>query len=98
MGTVGKDTLIGGEGNDRFVFIKSYSLNAVINDFKIGQDRIDVYGSKGPKGFDDLQLSMDNHNAVITFSDTQHVTLKGVDIDDLQASDFLFQPQDYLMG
>jgi len=92
-GGVGNDRLNGGFGNDTFVFGRN-SGRDTIEDFAAGtdfdQDRIDVSGLKGVRDFDDLTLRTTGDGVMIIFDRTSRVTLEGVSINDLDASDFIF--------
>ena len=88
-GGAGDDTLDGGAGNDTFVFGASHG-NDTVEDFTDGEDTIDLSAITGLSGFADLTLTQSGDDITI---DTGQGTilLKDVDIDDLDATDFLFQ-------
>lgn len=104
VGGRGGDVLDGGKGNDKltggadadiFVFSTGDGRDK-ITDFDTSgwdADRIDLSGVRSITGFRDL---VHNHmwqrgsNVVIDGGDGERIVLKGVDIDDLEASHFIF--------
>jgi len=60
IGGEGKDSLSGGDGDDTFVFmpIDRKSPGDVINDFQVGQDRIDVSAYALENGLKDISFAM----------------------------------------
>ncbi|MCY4067159.1 MAG: calcium-binding protein, partial [Rhodospirillaceae bacterium] len=92
-GGAGDDTLYGGSGADAFVFKAGHGTDT-IGDFANGEDtiRIDTAGLTGVTGFDNLTITDDNGTAVIdlTGQGGGTIRLEGVDITDLDATDFAF--------
>lgn len=95
IGGTGNDTLIGGTGNDRltggkgadvFVFTQDDGTDR-ITDFRDGVDLIEIQGAVG--GFDDLEISQSNGNAVVSFEGTD-IILVGIDTNILTDADFIF--------
>ena len=91
----GDNTLEGGEGEDTFVFIPSPGggTNA-ITDFADGEDNIDMSRIEGISGFEDLTITADGNDAVIDLSGhgAGTIRLQNTSVDDLDATDFLFDP------
>ena len=88
----GNDNLTGSAGSDVFVFGPLSGNDSVFN-FDTAGDKIDLMGIAGVTGFADVQsyLSMDaTGNALISFSNQQTITLKGIDITSLNAGNFVF--------
>ena len=84
------DNLTGSSGADMFVFAQPIGNN-VIYSFDTAADKIDLIGFTGVTGFANLNIVNDaNGNAVVSISDGQTVTLKGVDAATLSAANFLF--------
>ena len=89
-GLSGADRLEGGEGADRFIFSHSDG-DDIILDFTDNEDLIDL--TELPlSGFDALVLSSDADGVTIdlTASGGGTILLEGFDIDNLDASDFIF--------
>ena len=88
----GDDNLTGSSGHDLFVFSQPIGHD-VIHSFDAASDQIDLIGYADFTGFGDIQAHMANDaagNALITLADGQSITLKGVDVASLTASDFVF--------
>jgi VCBS repeat-containing protein len=104
IGGVGADTLEGGEGNDTLtgsadadIFRVSEGQD-IVTDFLVGTDRVDV-GEAGFTSFAQLQpyLSEVDGNAVWSFlynGVVNTMTLQGVPLASLSASDFIFASPD----
>ena len=90
-GDEGADRLSGGNGSDRFTFVKGDNGTDTITDFVNTEDRIDLSGFAG-LSFSDLVISGGEDNSMIDLSahGGGRVVLQGVDVTDLDASDFLF--------
>ncbi len=95
-GGPGNDTLTGGAGNDTFIYQRIGESNTdLITDFTQGEDVIDV-SSLGIPDLETLLLFLDttvNGNTLISTSltgNTFQVEIQGVSINQLQASDFIF--------
>lgn len=91
-GGKGRDLLTGGDGADHFVFARG-SGRDVVTDFANGIDQIDLYGFG--KGFDTIEeikakALTDGNDVVLAFSTADRLTLTGVTIDQLDATDFRF--------
>lgn len=88
-GGSGNDWLTGGQGRDVFVFTKADEYSADrISDFASGQDRLDISGF----GFDDIgaiNVKQVDSDTLVTFADSNSVTLVDVDADQLSEQDFL---------
>ncbi len=83
----GVNSLIGGDGVDTFVL---GSGQDIISQFTIGQDRIDVR-ALSISGLSDLLLFGDTTSGVIASdSGVIHAVLRGVDVQQLTAADFIF--------
>ena len=90
-GGMGADRLTGGNGSDTFIFLPGDDNTDIITDFANGEDRIDLSGFSG-LSFSDLIISGDSDNSVIdlTAQGGGKIRLRGFNISDLDASDFLF--------
>jgi Ca2+-binding RTX toxin-like protein len=85
----GNDKLSGGTGADVFEFNHHADGHDVITDFEVGVDQIylPAYGWS----FDELILTQVGQKTVITANgDDFSITLRGTDITDLTADDFIF--------
>ena len=89
IGGRGADIMTGGNGPDTFLFGPNFG-NDVITDFKPHNDVIQFDHSLFAS-FADLHAADDGHgNTVITHDASDTVTLQGVALANLHASDFLF--------
>jgi hypothetical protein len=88
-GGAGDDTLKGGGGADHFVFAAG-SGHDTINDFVDGTDKLDLSSYAGITAFTDLSVADGDQGVVITLSETDTITLKGVTAEQITGSDFLF--------
>src|SRR3954469_10546376 len=89
IGGRGADIMTGGNGPDTFLFGPNFG-NDVITDFKPHNDVIQFDHSLFAS-FADLHAADDGHgNTVITYDASDTVTLQGVALANLHASDFLF--------
>ncbi len=90
----GDDTLYGGSGNDVFIFDYSSGLD-LVRDFVRGQDKVDI-SSFNISDWDVVQKLLSNDpqgNALITTvygNDQYQFFVQGINANQLQASDFLF--------
>ncbi|HYE42810.1 MAG TPA: M10 family metallopeptidase C-terminal domain-containing protein [Caulobacteraceae bacterium] len=89
IGEAGNDTLTGGAGSDAFQVTAAAFGNDVVTDFGAG-DYIRVTGIAGVDAFNDLTVSQNGANAVITFPDGSTITLNGVSAATVDAADFSF--------
>ena len=105
-GGTGNDTLFGDGGqsgddqyadgtptgetdNDTFVFAPGDGQD-VIKDFRDGEDLIDLTAFTGISGFDDISARQSGSNVVIDFNNDNSITLSNFNLNDLDASDFIF--------
>src|SRR5262249_58612165 len=93
-GNVGDDILIGGGGNDTFVFRAGFGHDA-IEDFHGGvgpSDQIALLGFEDVTTFDDVlaHAIQDGTNVVIDLGENNHLVLKDVVLATLAADDFRF--------
>lgn len=89
-GGAGNDLLTGSSGADTFVF-GVRSGHDTITDFTPGSDRIDLTARSGLNFrslLDDARQS--GRDTILRFDDDSRITLKGIDLDELKASDFTF--------
>lgn len=86
IGGKGIDELIGGRGSDRFV-VELNGENDLIKDFKNTFDRIVVLGNVD---FNDLDISQEKGNTIISVGNQEIATLRGVKQSLINAADFLF--------
>ena len=94
FGGKGDDVLKGGSGGDRFVFTNNFGQD-IITDFnaKSSREKIDLSSVRAITDFDDLQLNhmtQTGDDVMIRVSNNNHITLRNVDIDQLDAGDFIF--------
>ncbi len=88
IGGRGNDRLSGGSGRDYFLFEVGDGQDSIV-DFTIGQDTILLRGY-GIDSFDDIRALAQQRGSdtVITFATGQSLTLNGVQLTQLSASDF----------
>ena len=89
IGGVGADVLTGGAGDDLFRFASGDGADTIA-DFADGEDRIDLSGHTGITGFSDLTIRQSSGGVVIDLGGGDQITLSGVTVSELDASDFLF--------
>ena len=91
-GGAGDDTLYGGQGADTFVFRPGHG-NDTIKDFADGENQIDLTAMSGITGIDNLTITRDGSTAVVdlTAYGGGTIRLQNVDVDNLDAGDFLFR-------
>ena len=83
----GHDTLTGGNGADVFVFAAAEKGHDVITDFEDGQDLIQISGLS----FGALEMSQTADGVLVTSEAMSgQITLQGLSLTALDASDFLF--------
>jgi Ca2+-binding RTX toxin-like protein len=87
-GLGGDDLLKGGGGGDTFVFAPG-SGHDTVADFGHGADRIDLSGYADIRHFGDLDIAKQGHDAIITLSAMDTITLKDIAPHQLSASDFI---------
>ena len=87
-GGAGDDRLSGGAGNDTFVFQKGGGRD-VVSDFRADHDRIDASRLAGVDSMSDLRVMQVGHDTVLEHG-TDVLVLKGVNVSDLDNSDFIF--------
>ena len=90
-GGSGNDRLRGGDGSDTFVFRAGEDGVDIISDFTNGEDRIDLSDFSG-LSFSDLVKSGDPDSSAIDLTGRGggRIKLRGLDVADLDPSDFLF--------
>ena len=88
-GGVGADVLTGGAGDDLFRFAAGDGADTIA-DFADGEDRIDLRGHTGITSFGDLTITQSSGDVVIDLGGGDQITLSGVTVSELDASDFLF--------
>jgi Ca2+-binding RTX toxin-like protein len=91
-GAAGNDTLTGGTGGDTFVFNKGHDSDT-ISQFVDGEDIIYLSDFAGIDSFADLNgkitQAQPGADVIIDFGDGDTLTIKGVDLVDLNDDDFL---------
>ena len=88
----GDDTLTGSSSKDLFVFSQPIGDDAIYG-FNAGDDQIDLIGYAGFTGFDEVKNHLTtgtNGDAVLSLADGQSITLFGVAVESLGASNFVF--------
>ena len=90
-GGTGTDTLTGGAGADTF-FYRGGDGSDTITDFSDGEDKIDLRGLEDISGFEDLSTVQLGSFVTIDLHDHggRTIALENFDIQDLDATDFLF--------
>jgi Ca2+-binding RTX toxin-like protein len=88
IGGAGDDRLTGGSGHDVFVFQTGGGWDTV-TDFRNGHDKIDARSLSGVNSMSDLVL-MQSDNGVEIAHGSDILVLKGVNVSDLDNSDFIF--------
>ena len=86
-GGAGDDLLTGGEDADIFAFEGLFG-NDTVTDFESGVDRLD-FSDFGPDFGNDLVVSQDGEDALLTLSSDASVRLLGVNSEDLTDDDFI---------
>ncbi|MCV6584029.1 MAG: CHRD domain-containing protein [Marinibacterium sp.] len=86
-GKGGDDLLTGGDGADIFAFDGVFG-NDTVRDFESGSDRLD-FSDFGPDFAENLVVSQDGDDALLTFSSDASVRLEGVNANDLTEDDFI---------
>ena len=86
----GSDTIVGNRGADTFVFTGGRD---VVRDFTVGEDILDVSNSDlwqlRPRELLNDYTHQRGESVIIKY-DGERIVLRGVDLDDLSASDFIF--------
>lgn len=83
----GRQTMTGAAGRDTFI-ISTPGVNAVITDFRVGQDKLQ-FENLGQANRAGVRITSENGNAVITFAGNK-VTLTGVQASRIRVSDISF--------
>lgn len=86
IGGAGDDILTGGTGKNTFVFNEGFGRDVITN-FKTGRDVLqfgELFDS-----WDDILIEETEAGARIVYDEGNHVTLQGVEVSALSASDFL---------
>lgn len=87
-GGAGDDRMFGDAGRDVFIFAgRGYEGSDLIFDFESGRDHIRI--GAGLR-FEDLTIEGDATQTVISLETGTTVTLQGVDVNDIDAGDFIF--------
>lgn len=81
---LGADTLVGGAGRDKFVLKRRHGSD-LIRDFQIDEDSLDL---RGNLRFGRLTITQEGNKAVIAVGNDQLAVLKGVQVEQLTASQF----------
>ncbi len=89
IGGAGSDVLTGGAGDDLFRFASGDGADTIA-DFTDGEDRIDLEAYDLVGGFAGLNASQSGQDVVIDLGGGDRITLTGVELSTLDASDFLF--------
>ncbi|MEL6460441.1 MAG: serine hydrolase [Cyanobacteria bacterium J06621_15] len=85
-GDAGNDTLMGGLGNDVFVFQLNQGTDKIF-DFKVDDDLIDI--TNLGVGFEDIDITQQGKDAVITFDGADIAILQNVNADSLSEDNFV---------
>lgn len=88
-GGTGKDVMAGGSGADTFVF-NAGSHADTITDFEDGSDLLDFSGHAGITGMGDLKIGQNGNDVIINHGGNDEITLKNVDVADIDITDFVF--------
>lgn len=87
-GGAGNDLLTGGRNADKFIFTNG-SGRDVITDFEEGLDKLSFTRHDMANEFEDLAISTHGDGVKIVFG-ANYAILEGVDIEQIDASDFIF--------
>ena len=88
----GNDQLTGSSGKDLFVFAQPIGHDTIYS-FNTSEDQIDLVGYTRFANLEDVQRHLTEDgagNAVITLADGQSITLSGVPVSSLSATNFVF--------
>ena len=90
-GGAGNDMLSGGGGADIFGFGSNYGSD-IIDDFEIGQDRIDFSSHVGIADISDLIVAQSGDDTIISAADggDDSILLLDLNFQDIDEADFLF--------
>ena len=88
-GGTGRDVMSGGAGADVFVFGNG-SHKDTITDFEDGVDLLDFSADASVTSMADLAISQNGADVVINHGAGDEVTLKNIDIIDIDVTDFMF--------
>jgi serralysin len=91
-GGIGSDTLNGGKGADLLVFHADAAGHDLVQDFKIGEDRIEINAFAGSLA--DLDFSSMEKGTLITLGSDASIFLKSVKIGDLKDASFVLDAGD----
>jgi Ca2+-binding RTX toxin-like protein len=83
----GRQTMTGAAGSDTFI-VSTKGVDAVITDFKVGQDKL-RFENLGQPGKTGVRIVSEKGNAVIYFAGNK-VTLTGVQASKIRVSDISF--------
>ena len=93
-GGKGNDTLNGGGGADQFVFTKGHGDDVIVGfNANSAGEKIDLSAINGITGMQDLRnnhLSQSGQDVIIDTGSGNTITLRGVDLSDLDSGDFIF--------
>ncbi len=89
VGSIGSDVLTGGAGEDMFRFASGDGADTIA-DFTDGEDRIDLEAYDLAGGFAGLNLRQSGQDVVVELGGGDRITLTGVGLSTLDATDFLF--------
>lgn len=88
-GGIGRDQLTGGAGDDTFVF-GSGAQKDTIMDFQEGADLLDSSDHGSVNSMADLAISQNDADVVINHGGGDEITLRNVDILNIDVTDFIF--------
>lgn len=102
-GLGGDDILTGGAGADSFRLTDDGNDNAafgldVITDFDLVEDRINLRAFSNLESFNQLLISQDGADTLITFDAGNSVRLQGINAGDLDANHFDFVENQFIEG
>lgn len=91
-GSTGNNTLTGGEGSDLFFIDINPNKTDTITDFDINDvnERISLRNFKDIRNIDNLNITQEGLNSVITLDDGQKIVLNNVNKESLSNKNFIF--------
>jgi Ca2+-binding RTX toxin-like protein len=84
---IGRQTMTGAAGSDTFI-VSTKGIDAVITDYKVGQDKLQ-FENLGQPGNSGVRIVSEKGNAVVYFAGNK-VTLAGVQASKIRVSDISF--------
>lgn len=90
----GDDTASGGDGADTFILQVGSAKDSVITDFDIAEDTLILTNIEGATALGDISYTTDPGGDILTFGNSQTLTLQGISFADLSSANIEFAPSD----